>query len=130
MPHIPDLFVSPHAVEQFQQRIAPMDTARVREVILEGVRQATNVRVLPDGMTLRIRTQRPFPFEFRAYCVFDLERGHPVVTTIVRADSNVTRKHKRRARAPQHGDGAPHDTPPDMGLFDLEEGNKDCEEGS
>lgn len=110
MPLISDLFVTPHAVEQFQQRIAPMDTASVRQVILAGVRQATNVRVLPDGMTLRIRTQRPFPFEFRAYCVFDAARGHPVVTTIVRADSNVTRKHKRRARRPQGDAGAPHET--------------------
>ena len=55
------------------------------------------LRVLPDGMTLRVRTQHPFPFEFRAYCTFDVERGHLVVTTVVRGDSNITRKHKRRA---------------------------------
>ena len=100
MPIIPDLFVTPHAVEQFQQRIAPMDEAKARQMILAGIRQSTNVRVLPDGETLRIRTQRPFPFEFRAYCVFDVARGHPVVTTIVRGDSNVTRKHKRRGGSP------------------------------
>jgi hypothetical protein len=55
------------------------------------------LRMLPDGMTLRVRTQRPFPFEFRAYCTFDVERGHLVVTTVVRGDSNITRMHKRRA---------------------------------
>ena len=65
MPIIPDLFVTPHAVEQFRQRIASMDEAKALQVILAGIRQATNVRVLPDGMTLRVRTQRPFPFEFR-----------------------------------------------------------------
>ena len=100
MPIISDLFISPHAVEQFQQRIAPMDAAKARQMILDGISQATNVRVLPDGMTLRVRTQRPFPFEFRAYCVFDTERGHPVVTTIVRGDSNVKRKRKRRGTNP------------------------------
>jgi hypothetical protein len=99
MPIIPDLFVTLHAVEQFQQRIAPMDEAKARQMILAGIRQSTNVRVLPDGETLRVRTQRPFPFEFRAYCVFDAERGHPVVTTIVRGDSNITRKHRRRGEA-------------------------------
>jgi len=100
MPIIPDLFVTSHAVEQFQKRIAPMDTARARQMILDGISQATDVRVLPDGTTLRVRTRRPFPFEFRAYCTFDVERGHPVVTTIVRGDSNVTRKHRRKGDAP------------------------------
>jgi hypothetical protein len=104
MPSIPGLFVTPHAVEQFQQRIAPLDAARARQMILEGIAQATNVRLLPDGSTLRVRTQPPFPFEFRAYCVFDAERGHPVVTTIVRGASNVTRKRKRRARRAAPGD--------------------------
>jgi hypothetical protein len=101
MPMIPDLFVTPHAIEQFRQRIAPLDEARARQIILDGIQQATNVRVLPDGETLRVRTQRPFPFEFRAYCVFDAERGHAVVTTIVRGDSNITRKHKRRSGLPR-----------------------------
>ena len=101
MPMIPDLFVTPHAIEQFRQRIAPLDEARARQIILDGIQQATNVRVLPDGETLRVRTQRPFPFEFRAYCVFDAERRHAVVTTIVRGDSNITRKHKRRSASPR-----------------------------
>jgi hypothetical protein len=101
MPIIPDLFVTPHAIEQFRQRIAPMDEVRARQIILAGIRQATNVRALPDGETLRVRTQRPFPFEFRAYCVFDAERGHVVVTTIVRGDSNITRKHRRRGGLPR-----------------------------
>ena len=97
MPIIPNLFVTPHAVEQFQKRIAPMDAAKAQRMILDGICQSTDVRVLPDGATLRVRTRRPFPFEFRAYCTFDVERRHPVVTTVVRGDSNVTRKHKRRA---------------------------------
>lgn len=100
-----NLFISPHAVEQFQKRIAPMDAAKARQMILEGIHQSTDVRVLPDGATLRVRTRRPFPFEFRAYCKFDAERGHLVVTTVVRGDSNITRKHKRRGVRPPEGRG-------------------------
>lgn len=90
------LFVTPHAVAQFQKRIAPLGDDAARRVILEGIEQATNVRILPDGATVRVRTRRPFPYEFRAYCVDDQERGHPVVVTILRGDSNVTRKHRPR----------------------------------
>ncbi len=97
MPEIPDLFISSHAIEQFHQRIAPMNEARARFFIHEGIRRSMNVKLLPDGNTLRIRVRRPFPFEFRAFIVFDEERGQPVVTTIVRGDSNVKRKRKRKA---------------------------------
>lgn len=91
-----EFFVTPHAVTQFQLRIADLDDALARRVIEDGICQATNVNVLPDGATLRVRTKRPFPFEFRAYLVFDRQRGHSVVTTIVRGDSSVTRKRRRR----------------------------------
>jgi len=91
-------FISPHAVAQFQQRIAPLSYAAALQVIQEGIQSATNVRQLPDGLTWRVRTRRPFPFEFRAFVVFDLERGHLVVTTITRGDGSVTRKKRRRAK--------------------------------
>lgn len=93
-----EFFVTPHAVTQFQLRIATLDDAAARDVILAGIREATNVSVLPDGDTLRVRTKRPFPYEFRAYCVFDERRGHRVVTTITRGDSSVTRKRRRKER--------------------------------
>lgn len=92
------VFISPHALAQFQRRIAPMSRAAVAQVIREGIQSATNVRQLPDGLTWRVRTRRPFPFEFRAFVVLDLERGHYVVTTIVRGDGSVRRKHRRRAQ--------------------------------
>lgn len=95
MPLIPNLVVTSHALEKFQQRIAPIEETKARHVILAGIRQASNTKLLPDGNTLRIRTRRPFPFEFRAFCVFDAERGGWVVTTIVRGDSKVTRKQRR-----------------------------------
>lgn len=87
--------VSDHAIAQFQVRIARLDDVTARRVIRDGIQSARNIRALPDGNTLRVRTRRPFPFEFRAYCVFDHERGHFVVTTIVRGDSNVTRARRR-----------------------------------
>jgi hypothetical protein len=103
MPEPDDLFISAHAVEQFRQRIAPVSEARTRFFIAEGIRYSTNVKLLPDGNTLRIRTRRPFPFEFRAFCVFDQTRHNWVVTTIVRGDSHVRRKH--RLKTPPTGNG-------------------------
>ena len=96
------LFVSPHAVTQFQKRIASLDDATARSVILAGIESSTDIRVLPDGATLRIRTRRPFPFEFLAFCVFDQARGHQVVTTVVRGDSAATRR-RRGARRKSEG---------------------------
>lgn len=89
--------ISDHAVAQFQARIAQLDDVAARRIIRDGIQQAANIRVLPDGNTFRLRTRRPFPFEFRAYCVFDQARGHFVVTTVVRGDSSVTRKHRQKA---------------------------------
>jgi hypothetical protein len=97
-----NLSVSPHAISQFQQRIAPMEENKAQLFILAGILQATNRKLLPAKAghpeTLRVRTRRPFPFEFRAYCVFDEARGHFVVTTIVRGDSSIRRKHRRRTQ--------------------------------
>lgn len=93
-----NFFITPHAIGQFQKRIARLSDGQAREVIRAGVSQAANVRVLPDGETLRVRTVKPFPYEFRAYCVFDHERGHRVVTTIVWGDSRATRKRRAFAR--------------------------------
>ncbi len=93
-----EIFISPHAVTQFQERIARLGDEKARDFILSGIRQASDIKVLPDGSTLRVRIKRPFPFEFRAFCVFDIERGHFVVTTVVRGDSASTRKRKARLK--------------------------------
>jgi hypothetical protein len=93
-----NFFITPHAIEQFRKRIARLSDEQAREVIRTGIGQATNVRALPDGETLRVRTRRPFPYEFRAYCVFDRRRGHRVVTTIVWGDSRATRQRKYGVR--------------------------------
>ncbi|MBO0797224.1 MAG: hypothetical protein J2P31_00220 [Blastocatellia bacterium] len=96
-----NLSVSPHAISQFQERIAPMEESKARLFIMAGIIRSTNRKLLPakNGYpeTIRVRTRRPFPFEFRAYCIFDEARGHFVVTTIVRGDCSVRRKQHRRA---------------------------------
>ncbi len=115
------LFITSHAVLQFQKRIAPLDDGAARRMILKGIFRSRNVGVLPDGATVRVRTRRPFPFEFRAYLVFDKSRGHRVVTTIVRGDSNVTRKLKRIQRAstmPARSASNFWSAPPDGGALD------------
>lgn len=96
MQTIASFFVTPHAVEQFQKRIAPLDDDAALRAITDGINQATNVRALPDGQTWRVRTKRPFPYEFRAFCVADPQRGHPVVVTVLRGDSSIIRKRRRR----------------------------------
>lgn len=100
MPEITELFISPHAIKRFQEFIAPMNEMQARFFIGAGIEQALNRKLIPANAehpeTLRVRTKRPFPFEFRAFVVFDQERGHYVVTTIVRGDSCVTRQQRRR----------------------------------
>lgn len=91
-------FVTPHAVAQFQKRIAPLDDDAALRAITDGIQLATNICVLPDGQTWRVRTKRPFPYGFRAFCVMDQKRGHPVVVTILRGDDSVTRKRRRREK--------------------------------
>ena len=97
MPELFNLFVSDHAVSQFQNRIAPMEEVKARRFIQAGILQAANIKTQPDGTSFRVRTRRPFPFEFRAYCVYDAEKMAYVVTTIVRGNSNVTRKQQRQS---------------------------------
>lgn len=103
MPEIVRAFITPHAVAQFQKRIRPLGDDAALAVIRAGIEQATNIRVLPDGNTWRIRTRRPFPFEFRAFCVMDPQRGCPVVVTILPGDSKVTRKQRTRTGRRPYG---------------------------
>lgn len=103
-----NLFVSQHAISQFRERIANVEEVKARRFISAGILQATNKKLIEASdkypETLRVRIQRPFPFEFRAFCIFDVQRGHYVVTTIVRGDSNQTRKRKRKNNFGSSGD--------------------------
>lgn len=88
--------VSFHAIKQFQERITQFPEEVVRKIILEGVTNTEKVKLLPDGGTLRIRTRKPFPFEFRAILVYDEGFQCPVVTTVLRGDSWKVRKQRNR----------------------------------
>ncbi len=90
------IVVSFHAVEQFQARISSLPEKVVREIIENGVKTTDKVKLLPDGGTLRIRTRKPFPFEFRALLVYDEEFELPVVTTVLRGESWKLRKQRNR----------------------------------
>jgi hypothetical protein len=68
--------VSDHAMVQFRARISRLDKMSARHVIRGGIHGAVNRLALQDVNTPRGRTRRPFPSKFRAYCVFDHERGH------------------------------------------------------
>lgn len=91
-----NVVVSWHAVEQFRERISKLPEDVIRRIILEGVTASEKVKLLPDGGTLRVRTRRPFPFEFRALLVWDEGVEAPVVTTILKGDSWKVRKQRRR----------------------------------
>jgi hypothetical protein len=91
-----NILVSYHAIEQFRKRIANLPELVVHKIIIEGVKTTDKVKLLPDGGTLRARTRRPFPFEFRAILVYDEEFECPVVTTVLRGDSWKVRKRRNR----------------------------------
>lgn len=101
------LIISAHAVEQFQDRIAPLSDEKAQAFIRDGIGQAVNIKTQPDGTSFRVRTRRPFPFEFRAFVVYDAEKLAYVVTTIVRGESNVTRKQKRKGETARGRNGEP-----------------------
>lgn len=90
------MWIETHAVEQFQARISQLPEKVVREIIENGVKTTDKVKLLPEGGTLRIRTRRPFPFEFRALLVYDEELEAPVVTTVLKGESWKLRKQRNR----------------------------------
>lgn len=91
-----NVLVSYHAIEKFQKRIASLPVEVAHKIILEGVKTTDKVKLLPDGGTLRVRTRRPFPYEFRAILVYDEDYECPVVTTVLRGDSWKVRKRRNR----------------------------------
>ena len=70
MPIIPDLFVTPHAVEQFQKRIAPLDAAKARQV---------------DGQSAGVEEDCPYARNPKA----------PTVPNAIRGDKHRSREPER-----------------------------------
>lgn len=77
-------FVTPHAVRQFQDRIARLEYDEARQVIIDALAVAPSERyaVTRNGKALRIKVKRPFCF--RAI-IAPGEGALPAVITILRA---------------------------------------------
>lgn len=79
-------FVTPHAVRQFQSRIAPgLDFERARAAILTGLADFANIRPTPNGQAFRVRVRRPYAFRAIVRPAADGEGALPVVVTILRS---------------------------------------------
>lgn len=85
-------FITPHAVRQFQARIAPLNFEQARAAIIMGLRQYSNVRPLSNGRGWRVRVRRPYPF--RAVVVLNPGAALPSVITILRSE---VQKNPRRS---------------------------------
>lgn len=81
-------FVTPHAVQQFQCRVAPLPYHHALAAILHGLQAFSNVRPLANGTGLRVRVRRPYAFRAIIKAASRSQRqGLPVVVTILRSGS-------------------------------------------
>lgn len=77
-------FVTPHAVRQFQERVAPgLTYEQALGAILRGLERPANTRPLANGTGWRVRVRRPWPF--RAVVRPDPAGRLPVVVTVLRS---------------------------------------------
>jgi hypothetical protein len=81
-----EAFITPHAVRQFQNRIAAIPYDRARRIIIEHLREhAVSVSPMPDGNGIRVRV-RGGDFSFRAVVMPAGGRAErPAVVTILRS---------------------------------------------
>lgn len=94
--NLENLFISGHAVRQFQLRIKRLSFEEAQQIIAVGILQAEDILTLPDGKTWRVRGRAPYPFEFRVFIVFDERFDEFAVKTLVRGDSTKTRRLRRK----------------------------------
>jgi hypothetical protein len=85
MPAYGQAFVTPHAVRQFQSRIAPLPYRQALAAIITGLASATNSRPTSNGRAQRVRVRRPHAFRAIVRPPAD-GKGHlPIVVTILRS---------------------------------------------
>lgn len=78
-----DAFITPHAIRQFQDRIARIEYERAREIIIQHLREHTvRVTSMPDGHGAVARV-RGGDFAFRAVIV--PREPEPSVVIILRS---------------------------------------------
>lgn len=80
-------FVTPHAVRQFQARIAHLPYELALAAIIRGLSKPANTRPTSNGRAVRVRVRRPY--QFRAIVrPSQGGQGHlPIVVTILRSGS-------------------------------------------
>lgn len=77
------VFVTPHAVRRFRERIAPLPENRALAAIIHSLAEARSVKPIPNGRGLAVRTQAPF--RFRAFVMPPAQPGElPSVVSILR----------------------------------------------
>lgn len=84
-----ELFITPHAVRQFQSRIAPwMTYEQALGAVIRELRGVTDFRVTENGKARYVRTRGQW--EFRA--VIQEGEQQPAVVTILRSGRGKKRK--------------------------------------
>ena len=77
------VFVTPHAVRQFQERIAPLPENHALAAIIHSVARPRTVRPTRNGRGFTVRTEAPF--RIRAIVMPPPEPGGlPSVVTVLR----------------------------------------------
>ena len=86
MPAAGPAFVTPHALRQFRARIANLPDHHALAAILHGLANPSNIRQTTNGVSIRVRVRKPYPF--RAIVRGPDAPGRlPVVVTILRSGS-------------------------------------------
>ena len=79
-------FVTPHAVRQFQARIAPgLSYDQARAAILDSLQNYSNVQPMMSGVAFRVLVRRPYAFRAVVRPAADGKGSLPVVVTILRS---------------------------------------------
>src|SRR5690554_2939776 len=99
MPAAGNVFVTPHAVRQFQRRIAPLPYHAALAAIIHGVTAvpAAAWRVTANGAAVCVRVRRPF--QFRALLQAG-EGAYPAVVTILKSGKRGA--NRKRLEAYRH----------------------------
>lgn len=84
-----DYFITPHAVEQFQKRICPLDYEQALGAIIQGLtHDALPAKRLDSGKGVMVRVRGRW--EFRAIIVAGDDK--PAVATILKSGKSRSRK--------------------------------------
>lgn len=91
-----DFFVTPHAVRQFQRRIARLEYEEARQVIIDALSVVAldDYQATRNGKALCIRVREPLAF--RALIV-EGEGEQPAVATILRSGNTGANRRKLEA---------------------------------